>query len=1220
MSDLLSGLNPQQQQAVTAPDGPVLVLAGPGSGKCVLPSTRLVINDELLPAEEIWSRFQTTTLFDGEGWLSQPCEALWVDTFNEATGACERAQITALYRQFVRERVRVITFRDGSQVAATKAHQFYDGLAWTNVVQVGQILALPGCSAHRQAALDLELAELLGWLVGEGYERTQQERIREFEITLKDKQPLERLREIVRNIANRYGLRVGKLDIKPNIGRTTFRLAWWSTSFYNFVLEHGHDFGQRAAHKRVPSCVMHADRDGVRRFLQALFDAEGWVEPHHNQVGYATASPRLAEEVRHLLRRFGIWARIGCREKYATNGKRIPRPYWTLYISGPSLRVFAETIGFGNSIKAEALSRCVVKSCNPNRDLLPSPPIIKHLVELTDLAPKRLLAGIGAAPRYLVSKRLSRDTYAERIRPALVNLCQRQGEQLPGNQFRSGRVLTIDDVGHIRWCITSLDRLNTQSLVYEQVKSVQEIDYEGWVYDFTVEGTHNFIAEGILCHNTRVLTQRVAFLVRERGVPPHRIMAVTFTNKAAREMRARLEVALGGELRGLTIGTFHAICARLLRREAAHLDVTRDFVIFDESDQQAVMKRAIADQNLDEKRYRPTGLLASVGRVKNELIEPADYPVQRYSDEIVKRVYARYQELLRENNALDFDDLLMQAVLLLRANPAVLAHYQQTFLHVLVDEFQDTNTAQYALVKLLSGLHRSIYCVGDEDQSIYRWRGADFRNVLRFREDYPDAHVVLLEQNYRSTQTILDAAQSVIARNAHRTHKNLFTERSGGPKLTLRELYNESEEAQFVVDTIADLVRRKTHKPGDFAVMYRTNAQSRALEDAFVYARMAYRLVGATRFYNRREVKDMLAYLRLVLNPADSVSLLRVINVPPRAIGAKTLEALAALAAQLGRPIHGVLAELKRGKDADPAVGAAITGKARNALLAFVTMLDGWMAVRDQTSVVALFDRILQDTGYRQYLRDGSEEGDERWENVQELRTVASEFQGVSLPEFLEQVALVSEQDNLAEEGEAPTLLTLHAAKGLEFRVVFMVGMEEGLFPHQRSFEDPEQMAEERRLCYVGLTRAKERLYLSYCFRRTTFGETTAGAPSRFLDDIPRQLIEGQVARDARGAPAEGAGRDGGRTSRSAGWERAADRETRWERSPQAGSGRGQSPGPAITPKHRMGQRVRHATFGEGIVVKSEIQSNVEEVTVIFEGVGMKRLDATFAKLDVLDG
>jgi DNA helicase-2/ATP-dependent DNA helicase PcrA len=720
---------------------------------------------------------------------------------------------------------------------------------------------------------------------------------------------------------------------------------------------------------------------------------------------------------------------------------------------------------------------------------------------------------------------------------------------------------------------------------------------------------------------TRVLTHRVAYLVRTRRVPPQAIMAVTFTNKAAREMRGRLEQLLGGQLQGLTIGTFHAICARLLRREAARLDVTREFVIYDESDQQAVMKRAIGDLNLDEKRHRPNALLGAVGRAKNELVAAEDYPVQRYADEVVRRVYIRYQELLRENNALDFDDLLMEAVLVLRREPEVRARYQRAFQHVLVDEFQDTNTAQYVLIKLLVELHNNIYCVGDEDQSIYRWRGADFRNVLRFREDFPGAQTILLEQNYRSTQTILDAAQGVIARNRQRTHKSLFTERGGGPRLVAREQYNESEEAQFVINTIRELVRRGEYRLGDFAVMYRTNAQSRALEDAFVYAQLPYRLVGATRFYNRREVKDVLAYLRLMLNPADSVSLLRVINVPPRQIGAKTLDALAALSAQQGRPIHAILQSLQR--DDDPAVSSALSGRARGPLLAFLQLLEGWLALRDQVGVIQLLDRVLADTRYRQYLLDGSEEGEERWANVLELRTVATEFPGAELSEFLEQIALVSDQDALTGEVEAPTLLTLHAAKGLEFPVVFMVGMEEGIFPHQRSFDDPEQMAEERRLCYVGLTRAKDRLYLTYCFRRTTFGDVAAGLPSRFLDDIPRALVEGLALGEPegdgdergearRGEAPRGEARRGAGRGRRADVERALSRETRWERGPAAA--------PGITARFRMGQRVRHATFGEGIVVKSELQGTTEEVTVIFEQAGIKRLDAAMAKLELIPG
>jgi len=699
---------------------------------------------------------------------------------------------------------------------------------------------------------------------------------------------------------------------------------------------------------------------------------------------------------------------------------------------------------------------------------------------------------------------------------------------------------------------------------------------------------------------TRVLTHRVAYLVREVGVSPYHILAVTFTNKAAREMRERIQKLLAGQVHGLAIGTFHAMCARLLRREAGHLPFSRDFVIYDESDQQALVRQALADLNLDEKRYRPASILAAISKAKNELVAPEDYTPGSYYGEVVRRVYERYQRLLLENNALDFDDLLMHLVHLFQSHPEVLAKYQGLYQHILVDEFQDTDPSQYTLLRQLAEKQRNLFVVGDEDQSIYRWRGADFRNLMRFRQDFPEATTILLEQNYRSTQTILDAAKGVIARNPERTHKALFTERGQGLKIVVHEAYNEVEEAQFIVETIATLVAQGEAQPGECAVLYRTNAQSRVIEDAFIRAGLPYKLVGATRFYARKEIKDLIAYLRLAHNPHDSVSLLRVLNVPPRGIGLRTEEQLREWAAQGGISLYQALKEFKdrvereTGSDQDAyLLPITVTPKARKALLDVLTLIETWVAARESLKVVELIDLILAGTGYERYIRDGTEEGEERWGNVLELRGVAASSPDVSLAEFLEEVTLVSEVDNLAEEGTAPSLLTLHAAKGLEFRVVFIAGMEEGLFPHQRSLEDPEALAEERRLCYVGMTRAKDRLYLLYAFRRTLYGESGVGIPSRFLADIPSHLMEGYA-------------RPGERQ------RTASERATRWTRPAPSPLGR--------LPQFRSGQRVRHARFGEGIVVESKIAGDDEEVTVVFEQVGVKRLAASLAHLRPLDG
>ncbi len=703
---------------------------------------------------------------------------------------------------------------------------------------------------------------------------------------------------------------------------------------------------------------------------------------------------------------------------------------------------------------------------------------------------------------------------------------------------------------------------------------------------------------------TRVLTYRIAYLVGQLGVPPRNIMAVTFTNKAAREMKARVETLLEGGLRGLTIGTFHAICARFLRREAQHLAVTADFVIYDDSDQQALMKLALKELNINDKQYAPQKMLNKISSAKNELIGPEEYAAATYIDEIVKRVYTRYQQLLVANNALDYDDLLMGAVRLFNDNPDVLARYQRYYEHILVDEFQDTNTAQYTLLKLLAQKHRSLYVVGDPDQGVYRWRGADYRNVRRFQEDYPDTEVLLLEENYRSTQIILDAAMAVIDRHPGRTRKQLFTQRQGGVQLYAHEAYNEQEEAQFVVDTIAELDRGGQYAPGDCAVMYRTNAQSRAVEEAFIYARMPYKLVGAQRFYGRKEIKDIIAYLRLVHNPADSVGLMRVINTPPRGLGAKTLEQLTTVSGAAGVPASEVLRDLASNGSQSP-FATHFAGKAGASLAGFGHLLNRWQQAKDEITVGQLFERVVDDVGYAEFVNDGTDEGQERWANVVELRGVATASPEASLGEFLEQIALVSDQDTLAEEGQAPTLLTLHAAKGLEFPVVFIVGLDEGVLPHQRSFDDPEAMHEERRLMYVGMTRAKDRLYLLRAFRRSLYGDSGPAEASRFFDDIPAHLLKGNLSRKQAKA------------------EAYFQKATRWDgptSSSAASAGRASRPALAPATRYKSGQRVRHKLFGEGIVIDSRVRGDDEEVDVAFEAVGMKRLVASIANMEVLKG
>ena len=731
---------------------------------------------------------------------------------------------------------------------------------------------------------------------------------------------------------------------------------------------------------------------------------------------------------------------------------------------------------------------------------------------------------------------------------------------------------------------------------------------------------------------TRVLTHRIVYLIQEAGVAPWHIVAVTFTNKAAKEMLHRIERLMGGQPRGLTMGTFHATCARILRREIDNLaGYERDFVIFDTADQLQVVKQALRELDLDDKKFPPYKMLSGIGNAKNEVITPELYAASNYISEVTKRVYSRYQQLLQANNAMDFDDLLMNTVLLFGQQPQVLQKYQERYHHILVDEFQDTNTAQYALLQRLAAGHGNIFVVGDSDQSIYKWRGADFRNINRFRDAYPDAQMILLEQNYRSTQLILDAAKAIIRRNQNRVHKELFTEREGGEQINVRETYDEQEEADTVVATIENLMLRG-YSLGDCAVMYRTNAQSRALEEAFLRAGIPYRLVGATQFYQRREIKDLLAYLRLVYNPADSVSFDRAVNTPPRGIGVKTRQDLQAWATASSRQPAEAVIRLAT----DPDVQHPFNGRAFSALSQFGSMLDAWVTLRDQVGVGDLMDVILEQSNYRTYIDDGTEEGQDRWANVLELRGVAVTNPSLDLGEFLEQVALVSETDNMEGELNAVTLLTLHAAKGLEFPVVFITGVEDGVLPHSRSLDDAESLDEERRLFYVGVTRAKDKVYLSHAFRRTFYGEREVAIPSRFLQDIPEELIEGGNARQRRqqtksrasswswsssiqSAPATSSwSTSSGRgTSRSQAGSGAAG--GRHSRLPEANAADDFDLNARLEPQFRTGQKVRHARFGEGTVIESKLTGNDEEVTVAFPGIGIKRLAASFANLEIGD-
>ncbi|HLY35566.1 MAG TPA: UvrD-helicase domain-containing protein [Candidatus Limnocylindria bacterium] len=779
---------------------------------------------------------------------------------------------------------------------------------------------------------------------------------------------------------------------------------------------------------------------------------------------------------------------------------------------------------------------------------------------------------------------------------------------------------------------------------------------------------------------TRVLAHRVAYLVA-LGFKPWQIVAVTFTNKAANEMRERIAALIGEEAaREATIGTFHAICARILRRDGNAIGLSRSFTIYDRADQVALIKQVLRQLDLEEKRFSPAGMLAWIGQRKDELADVATARRQaaNFYDETAARVYEAYQGQLAEDDAVDFDDLLLRVVNLFEQHADVLAKYQSRWQQVLVDEYQDTNRAQYLICRHLAATHHNLAVVGDDDQSIYSWRGADLRNILDFEADYPDARVVKLEQNYRSTQTILDAAHAVVSRNAGRKDKKLWTDRGAGTSITVFDAYNEYEEAEFVARQVerlsggpasGSMTRLLTSraddgdgalKYGEIAVTYRINAQSRVLEEAFMRFGIPYQLVGGTRFYERREVKDALAYVRLARNPADRVALERVVNVPARGIGEKTIEELRAWAES-----HGTIlwAAVEAAGD-----NPNLATRSRIALAGFAALMRPLMDLARVEPPSVVFDAALERSGLKDAIDDGTDEGSDRWANVIELRNHAAEFDEIAPPEglarFLEEVALVSDQDTLEDRPDRVTLITLHAAKGLEFPVVFIVGLEEGLLPHRRALEDERELEEERRLAYVGMTRAKDRLYLLHAHHRATWGVGAVSEASRFLAELPEELLatqrdEAPFRRRGGGGWSGRRGVDDGGGDWLPGGYRAPRHDPRNEplrpvnlpdlaagpapsragraldqarervvsatyTGAEVDLGSGAFGGAAGHPPSaaegelawRAGDRVRHRRFGEGIVVSSQLVKGDEEVTVAFVGQGVKRLIAAYAGLE----
>lgn len=687
---------------------------------------------------------------------------------------------------------------------------------------------------------------------------------------------------------------------------------------------------------------------------------------------------------------------------------------------------------------------------------------------------------------------------------------------------------------------------------------------------------------------TRVLTSRIAYLLKEMKVPPYRILAITFTNKAAQEMRERVETLVPEAARDLWICTFHAACLRILRRQEDFFGRDRNFVIYDADDQLTVVKDCIKELNLDDKKFPPRAVAAAVSQAKNQLLDAGDFESHAYDyfNKVVSKAYYLYQEKLRRNNAVDFDDLIFLTVRLLQSHPQVLAYYQDRFRYILVDEYQDTNHAQYILVNLLAGAHRNLCVVGDPDQGIYGWRGADIKNIMSFERDYPEACTIKLEQNYRSTGSILEAANHIILNNANRKDKRLWT--AAGPGAPLVNYFGEDEhaEADFVAGRILLLKERENRPYRDFAVLYRTHAQSRVIEEIFVRAGIPYTIIGGLKFYERKEIKDIVAYLRLILNQNDAVGLARIVNVPKRGIGQASLSKIMAFAGEQG--VNPVEALERAGEIPGLSAKVRVRGAALGALLRRYSGESSYLSITDLAWVV------MEQTGYRQELLDeNTVESRTRLENLDEFLSVTGEFdrkaEEKDLRSFLENIALVTDLDKYNEETDQVALMTLHTAKGLEFPVVYLIGLEEGVFPHSRSLLDSGELEEERRLCYVGVTRARERLYLAHCWKRTLYGAERYNKPSRFLEEIPPHLMSADDFLN----------------------------EVEEKRSPGKKAIRGMSvKKPQDLEQFILGDKVRHVKWGVGVIVGVQGQGENAEFKVAFPDQGIKVLLARYAPLE----
>lgn len=763
-----------------------------------------------------------------------------------------------------------------------------------------------------------------------------------------------------------------------------------------------------------------------------------------------------------------------------------------------------------------------------------------------------------------------------------------------------------------------------QTLNPEQKKAVE-----------TVDGPLLIMA-GAGSGKTRVLTHRIAYLIATRKAAPWSILAITFTNKAAREMQERVGKLVGPGGQDIWVSTFHSMCVRILRKDISRIGYSSSFTILDSGDQLSVVKNCMKELNIDAKKFEPKAVQAAISTAKNELKSPEmlENLIGDYFDGIVAKVYKLYQKKLKMNNSLDFDDLIMTTIRLFKEVPEVLEFYQNKFQYIHVDEYQDTNRAQYMLCLMLADKHKRICVVGDSDQSIYRWRGADISNILNFEKDYPKATTILLEQNYRSTSNILNAANKVIANNAGRKAKNLWTSKGDGNKIRLYQADSEHEEGYFITNEINKNVK-SGKRFDDHAILYRTNAQSRVIEEILIKSDVPYQIVGGIKFYDRKEIKDILAYLRLISNPDDDVSFMRIVNVPKRGIGDTTVDRLAEAAGRRGISMFALLEEID---------GLEIGAKAKHALTDFREMIDNLYRMVEYLSVTELTEKMLELTEYRVELqREKTIESTARLENIDEFLSVTMEFEkrndDKSLVSFLTDLALIADIDSMndaaedaADANNSVVLMTMHSAKGLEFPVVFIIGMEEGVFPHSRASNDNEELEEERRLAYVGITRAEQELFLTCARMRTLFGRTNMNAPSRFLKEIPEELLEiaspgGTIGgrsssswggRESRYGSGGSFGSAGAASSPAAPGKAAGFRPTVGGAAPAAARPAAAASGGAAKPvaDYKMGDKVAHGKWGTGVVVAIKGAGDDTELQIAFPApVGVKRLLAKFAPI-----